>query len=513
MPLANGLHLLADFGAGWVSITSETVSREGWTWKRGMAGGGPHDLVAVTGVCAFTLANGPTADNPSRPVGYYSLTHANVRSGWTFGTPIRVAYGYGGSDYALWTGTLYSAMPAPGQYQSRSVQCEARDSMNALAETDMRGVSPQVNQTENALIAAAIAALPTSAQPSSVAYDSTLDSYPYAFDDASSGTKAMSLIAQVCASARCYYYPLGDGSIRVENRQARGIASVAFDFDETHLLDLEVPGDTSVLANRVRAVTHPRSVDAAATTVLFGITQAALVPAGETITIWGDYRNPDQTKQPIGGTAQVTSLVSGTDYAARANADGSGADLVANISITATAFAATVKFEVENTGGTDAYLVTGAGVPLLQIRGKGIYDDAPQSYEASSTQDYGERLLVLDLPYQDDGPLALDLATFTERQRRLLSEQVTGLSYTAWTNALIEAAVTLEIGDVITVTETMTGLDELHAAIHAIEMSVVPPQTLQVRYTLAPLVSTTSLILDDDDYGELDSPLALLGFL
>lgn len=484
----DGLALLAQFTPGvWTEITGETLATSQFTFRRGMSGGGPHDRVAPTGTCVFTLKNGPTGDNTSRPNGYYSFASASCRAGWTFGTPIRVVYTLSGADYFLWTGKLKSAKPTPGRFATRQVDCLAVDCINDLAETDVRAIVPQVNQTENALIAAIIAALPSAAQPTGVTYDDSLDTYPYALDNASNGAKALQLLSDVVVSMQGYAYPLGNGLLKIENRQSRPMRSSAYAFVDADLDECDVPADTSGLYNLVRVTTHPRRVDATAATVLFGLTTAQLVHAGETITIWGDYTDPSNTQQLIGGTAQVTPLVSGTDYAANSSASGGGSDLTANISVVVEAFAAAVKFTVTNTGATDAYLVDASGHPLLQIRGKGVYDDAPVTYQASSVQTYGEHLLEIDLPYQADGSIAQYGADILESQYSQLDDKVTAIGFAATPSpALLTQAITREIGDIVTVSETMTGLDAVEAAINGIEWTVLPAQWVRCRYILAP---------------------------
>lgn len=511
----DGLSLLAQFTAGvWTDITGETMAVDGLECTRGISDSGPHGRIADIGTCRFTLKNGPTGDDPTRPNGYYAFASSTCRTGWSIGTPIRVVYTLSGTDHFLWTGKLKTAQPEPGRFARRVVHCTAVDCMYDLHATDVREIVPQVNQTENALIAAIMAALPPSAQPAAVAYDASLDTYPYALDDASTGTNAAALLENVLVSAQGFAYPLGSGILRIENRQARAALTSAHTFAETDLDELDVPGDASGLYNRVRLITHPRQVDAAATTVLFGITTAQLVRAGETVTIWGDYRDPDNTQQLIGGTGQVTPLVSGTDFKANSLEAGGGSDLTANISVAVSAFAASVKFEVTNSGGTDAYLVDAAGTPLLQIRGKGIYDNGPISYEWASEQDYGEHLLEIDLPYQDDGQVAQDRAIFLEAQYHSLMNRVNSIGFAASADpTLLAQAVTRDIGDVITVSETMTGLSAgVDGAIQQITWSFGPAAWMRVRYVLAPRITSTSFVLDDPAYGLLDALDAALGY-
>lgn len=507
--MPDGLSLLASFNGGvsWTDITTHTAADSGLAWRRGMSGGGPNDRVAPTGQCEFAMQNG-FEDGAPMPIGYYAFNSPSVRSGWTFGTPIRVQYTLSGVDYPLWTGALRSATPTPGLSGPRRVACVAVDCINALAETDVRAVAPQINQTENQVIAAIIAALPTAARPSSVAYDASLDTFPYALDDASSGAKALSLITNVAISSQAFVYPKGDGSLRVENRQARPTAASAYHFTDADLTDCVVPADLSGVYNRVRLWTHPRRVETSIS-VLYGLTSPQLVRQGATLTIWGDYASPGNDLKLIGGTG-FQALVGGTDYAGNDNQDGSGTNRTGVLTVTATPYAASVKFDITS-AGFDVWLVNGAGTPLLQLRGQAILDNAPVSVEWATAQPYGERLLEIDLPYQADATKAMDIALFLERQYRYQAP-VNAIAYEAYAStALLQQAVTREIGDVITVTETMSGLSAADAVIQGIEGRAMPGR-LEMRYTLAPRITQTSLVLDHPTYGVLDSALACLGF-
>lgn len=489
----------------WTSLKDDLLVDYTFAWKSGTTD--PFDHVADTGTCEFSLRN--DAGNSGGILGWYSPNHEDVRSGWDYGILVRVVWtDADGIDHVLWTGKLESIVPVPGIYGERRVQCLALDIMNELAENDVRSVSPQLNQTENAILAEIFSALPTAAQPASVDYDSSLDTYPYALWNASSGTKAMSLLVDVMNSSQGYLFPEKNGAIKVENRHARPMRASRFTFDDASLVDIVVPTDLKTVPNHLRVVTHPVTVDATATTVLFGIQGIYKVPAHDSITIWGDFVSPDNSQQLIGGTATVTP-VSGTDFAGNSLAAGGGTNLTSSLSVVATAFAASVKFVVSNSSGTDAYLVNASGTPLLQIRGKGIYDNAPASFESGT----GERLLTIDMPYQSDGIVAQDRADFLQMQYNNLADQIASLGFVATRDDdLLEHALTAEIGDIITASETVTGVTDVDAAIQGISMQVVSGVALRVTYALMPRVASTSLILDDPMYGVLDSGEAALGY-
>ena len=511
MAVRAAFRIEAQFTVGvWTSLGAD-VSSDPISFRRGMAGGGPLDRIASTGKLEFSLKN--DTGNSGGVAGYYSPNHASVRSGWTYGIAVRLVGTYSAVDKPLWTGKLRSVDPVPGLYRERRVRCVAHDCVSDLADNGVREITAQVSQTENAIIAAIIAAMPSTARPTATTYDTSLDTYPYALQNASSGTKALSLITDVVMSAGAYAYPLADGTFHIENRQTRAPLASSATFTDATLVDIEVPSDLSMVFNRCRVTIHPVRVDAAATTVLYGSDSALAVPAGGSIEVWGDYTDPANPQTQIGGSAQVTPIVSGTDYSARPNADGTGADVTADISVVTTAFAATVKFVVTNAGAATAYLVTGAGVPLLQLRGKGLYDEAPIPFESYTAKDYGDRLLEVDLRFQDDGLIAQSRAEFYVAQYATLGDQVSAVSFNPQqTDALMTQALTGEIGDVVTVTETMTGAAAVAVAIQGVEMEITPGPFLAARYLTAPRGPTATFLLDDVVYGVLDSGDARLAY-
>lgn len=496
----------------WTSLLADLARADPFTWRRGLQAGGPLDLVAVSGQCAFSLRN--DAGNSAHTLGYYSPNHPSCRAGFARGIPMRVAVTYSAVEYVLWTGKLWTIDPQPGSHGERRTRCVAYDCMWDLAENDARGVTPQLNQTENQLVAAVLAALPASAQPVGASYDGTLDTYPYALDNANGQTTALALITDIANSARAFVYPLADGTLHVENRQARSLMASSFAFRDADCDELAEPGGIDTIWNHVRVTIHPRTIDAAATTVLYGITDRVAVGPGETLTLFGDYHDPANALDIVGGTAQVTPIVSGTDYKANSVEAGGGTDKTSAVSVVATAFAASVKFEVTNGDSSTVYMVDASGNPLLQIRGKGIYNKTPIDVEATSVEDF-ERLLELDLPYQQDANVAQDLATTVQQQYVSLANQILSVGFVASRRAdLMAQALTGEIGDVVTVSEAVTGLANVEAVINAIDMEVSPAGILHCRYITAPIRGGGHpFVLDDGTYGLLDSAVGTLGYL
>lgn len=475
-------------GVNWTSLHADMTAGERFTWRRGMGGGGPLDNVATTGTLEFGLKNFVEAGSV-RPEGYYSPNHANVRGGWNFGLAVRVVGTYGGTDYVLWRGTVRSIEPVPGKYGQRTVRVQATDFMDDLANTEVRSVAPQIDQTEVQCLQAVIAAMPTDAQPPATSYDDALETFPYALDNVSGGVLGMTAVVDVIDSCQGTAFVQADGTFRYTNRHTRATAVSDFTFDET-MLDrdggIAVPSDLANVFNEVSAVAHPKTT--AAAIVLCGITGAQYVGPGETIELFLDYTDPTTDDKLIGGTGFTDPLVENTDYDARANADGTGADLSANLTVTVDPFAASAKFTVTNNGAVGAYLVNGSGTPLLQLRGTGIYDNAPETRRSTSVQSYGVRRLDVDLKYQTSGAFASDAAVFIRSQYDDLDDQVEQIAYDPQkSDALMLEALTVEIGDVKTVSETMTGTDDVEVIVQAVEYEVTKGDYLHVRYVTAPV--------------------------
>lgn len=471
MGVAATMTVEAQFTPGvWTDITADTYAAAGLTIKYGIFGSGPLDCVAGTGECAFALQNWATAGG--RPQGYYSPLHASVRAGWTFGTAIRVNFVYAAVTYTKFRGKVGVIDPEPGLYGRQTVRVVAYDGMRDLASADVRNVALQIGASESTLISAVLDSLDVNTQPVARSIDAGIDTYPYAFYDVGGGEKALALVQKVCVNAFGLAAMKGDGTFIFRSRSTRATSASSYTFADT-MQAMTAPSSLEQVYNIVRVTIHPKTIDSAATTVLWAATGTPLsIPAGQSITVWADYRDPANTTTLIGGTAVVNPLVAGTDYAGNAQADGLGANLTANLTVTVTPFASTAKVVIANThASATVYLVDGAGAAKLQIRGKGVYDRGPQTYEASSTAGYGTQPLNIDLDYQSDASIAQSYATYVQAQYKSLSSRVLTLTVAANTSdPFMTQVLAREPGDIVTVSETVTGLSNIEAVISGIEI-------------------------------------------
>ncbi|MGE3276717.1 MAG: hypothetical protein AB7O67_16520 [Vicinamibacterales bacterium] len=486
MGVTVSMRVEAEFSEGvWTEISTDLVAPAGPLRIRyGITGNGPTDCVASTGSLEFVLRN--DAGNSGATQGWYSPAHASRRSGWTYGLPIRVVFTYG-TDRTKFRGKVWAITPEPGAYRSQRTAVAAFDVIRDLGDADVREIAIQVDKSEDELLEAILDAIPVAARPPATDIGAGVDVIPYAFDDIGSGAKALSLARDVVVSSLGLLVAKGDGTLMYRSRHARGLVASAYTFTNS-MHGLSVPSSQEKAYNRVRVTTHPKTIDATATTVLYALTGTApAIGAGQTLELWGDYRDPGDTTRLLGGIDVVDPLVAGTDYAGNAAADGSGANLTANLSVAIDPFASSVKFTVTNTGTQAVHLVDATGATLLQCRGKRVLDDGARTFEASLAKGYGDRPLPVDMPYQDSDEIGKSAAAYLLAQYSDTTQQIEWLEFLAnYSDDFMTQALDREPGDRITVTETMTGLTLVDAIIQRVDLEVTAGPWVVCRWGLAP---------------------------
>jgi len=445
---------------GWTDITADLTGD--MKWDKGMQDNSQKDLVAKSGSLDFNLRNDEY--NSVKVRSYYSPNSPRCCRGFTFGIPIRLFLTYQGVDYWRWAGRVHSIHPDSGIHGQRQCQVTALDGINDLAETDVHAVAPQLGQNEVNLMTQVHAAMPISARPVYFVPDPALDTYPYAFDDVSQGVRALYAINQVMTSCRGFYYQGRYGYHHYINRQTLQSRTPIAAFVDSHGMD--VPASLDKVYNRVRVTQHIRTVNTASIIVLFAASSRIPVAAGATATVFGNYSDPNSRDRLIGGTNFIPTA-SGTDFTAWSNSNGTGTDLTAYVSVGVTCFAASALFTITNTHPSlTAYV-------QYQLRGSGIYDNAPTSYDSYQAMAYGDRLLEIDLMYQADQNIARDLALQIRGNVINLANQVETLNFMPQVKAeWCSYAINSEISDVLVVSEDQTGLQAVAVFVMAIRETI-----------------------------------------
>jgi hypothetical protein len=467
-----------------LDVTADLHSANGLRLKYGIDGNGPLARVASTGECQFGLRN--HEGNSVSLVGAYSPHHANVRSGWGFGKYVRVFCTYSAVEYTKFTGKIRVIAPDAGRYGPRRVHVTAYDTMRDLAEADAREVTIQVDKTETQLLDAILAALPAASQPVATNFDTGVDTYPYAFDNVSGGAKALAVMRDVVVSSFGLLVPDGEGTLRYITRHTFAALTSSGTFTDS-MVELSVPSSLDGVFDEARSTTHPKQVSAAATDELYTLPPGTSVevPANAVgFEIWTDYTDPNDRQTNIGGTSVVTTLVAGTHYAGNSQADGLGTNQNAALTVSIDPFGTTAKWTVDNSSSAPVFLTT------QKVIGKAVRDPGPQTFQ-SPVGTAGERPITIDLPYQDDPYIGQSVADYVVSLYSNPAHQVESITFIAnASNTLMLQAMQREPGDLITISETVTGLASALAIIQSVSFEVVQGLYLLCRWGLAPADST-----------------------
>ena len=494
-------------GDGWVTITSDTVAVEGLRLSYGITGNGPMDVCASVGTLEFTLNN--AANNSGGVQGYYSPLHANQRANWDYGRLVRVVFTYSATDYVKFYGKLVSIDPEPGTYRGQRVAVRAEDGIADMLHASVRKMGLQTDKYEDDLIDTVISSMPDDSRPPAWTLDEGLDFTSYAFDQLSGNMWALPIIRDLVQSSNGLFVIEGSGTARYINRVNRSTATSAITLTNT-MHGLETATSLQGLFNRVRVTIHPKSISAAATEELYASPETAviLVPYGETVELFVDYTDPNDRETKVGGASVVTAVVEGTHYHAYypdLYLPGGG-NPTATITVTLTAFASTAKWSFQNTSAL--------GLPVevrdLVIIGKVLRDLGEESYEAASSQYYGERALAIDLPFQQSATTARHMAQWIADQYSVLAEQTSAVEFIANdSSANMTAALAVEPGDAITLTETVTGLSSVKCLVHSVSLDVTEGPWVRCRWGLAPGEPWSMWSLGTSGYTELGQTTTL----
>jgi hypothetical protein len=439
---------LAGAGGGWTDIGSDVLYPPGISLERGIRGAAPLDLVSSSSTATFSLGN--TAACSGGVLGYYSPEHASKRSGWALGIAcrIRVAYGTTRTVFRGWIDTIEPVL----ERHSEAVAVTVVDWMDLAARTRL-SLATQTGKRVDQILTSIVAAVPR--PPTGSDFDAGDSTFAYALDSSQSelGT-VLSELQRLAQSEYGRIYVSADGTLVFRKRSSvlSLLPTVTLSDD---MLSLRTRYERALVINTAKVTTHPRRVDATATTVLASLQTQPSIPAGQSITLTMLYTDPAQRAARVGGIDLVTPVAT-TDYTANTAADGSGTNLTANLTVTPTFGANSTDYVLANGSGSLMY------VTKLQQRGRGLYDYDPvetRATDSGSITAYGENELRLDLPYQSDANTADAIGAY-----------IVG----AWkTPAAVEAEVEIlgnksaafmayaldgEVGQALQVIETATGI-------------------------------------------------------
>lgn len=470
---------LSGSGAGWTVLT-DALKGVGLKIRHGIQGSGPTDLVASTGTATFTLKNDAT--NSGLKQGYYSLYHANKRTGWALGIGCRIRL-TDPTTLTVWTrfqGRIDEINPTAGRYGEQQVRVTAVDWIDEAARWALSpSIMEQVNQRGDLILQAIVAQMPS--QPVATSYDAGHEAYPYALDTSAYARQpALSEFGKLATSELGPIYVKANGTLRYESRYQRMLDTTSdWTIGDTDLRGLTLPSKRDEIINTVRTITHGKIVDALPTTIVYDQSNVIALGASASKTLLGPFRDP-VTGEEIGATA-IQPCTATTDYLANTAADGTGANVTSSLSVTVTSGSAGAQFVLTN--GTAATMY----VTQLQLRGKGVYDHGTTQHQARNTTSitsYGERVVSLDMSYQDNDEVGQGAADYLLAKFKDPLAQVRTITVLGNTAAKLTQLLTRDISDRLTISETLTGVSGSFY-INAVELRVLPSGYLEGTYTLA----------------------------
>lgn len=495
-------------GNGWTDVSDDVRAQEALVCEYGIHGSEPMDRVGSTGKLSFALDN--SEGNSAATLGYYSPLHLAKRAGFDYNAGVRFWIGYHADKQYKHLGSLADIVPTPGRYGARLTRCQALDWMDDAARITVPDLGAQTDARADEIVTNILAALTT--QPAAQDIETGIETFAWTLDGGTGQQqKVREELQKLCLSEFGYAYIKGDatqgGTFQFEARRHRSSKATTYlTFSDDMARDgLAVVGGRDNVYRTVQVIVHPTRVDAAATTVLFSLqTTSAEVRPGQTLdTIFGPYRDPD-THEACGGTAMVAPVAT-TDYTMNSAQDGSGTDLTANFSVSASYTGQGVRYSITNNGATAGYIT------LLQARGKGVYRTTAL-VERTVTGSYGDRVLTLDLPYQSNVNTGTDIANYLATLLSSPSARVQSVKFLAnRSDDFMLAAITREPGDRIAITETVTGLDGSLFTINSVRLELRPGGILWCTWGLEPALVTQNWLLGTAGAGELGST-TVLGF-
>lgn len=442
----------------WNDLTPDLIYTPRPTGTRGATSPGISTMTADPGTFKFTLDN--SATNSAGTLGYYSPDHPNSirandalsgRGGWGPGTPIRVSFAYDTwQPYYKWFGWIDPSgiRVYSGTNGERRVEVTCSDFLRQAAMRRLEGITSRSGMTPGDAMQMIEDYIPEVASsgllqsPLASDYAVGLTAFETVFDGTGPNTTVLSEYEKIAQSAQRYIYVRGDltggeklvmdsgrntiplvtaecGALLMETgdqilMETGGTNYILLDDTESPTFtDSEImPGSQfsfgKHVTNRLEIVTYPRKVGASATDVLWKLQTPTQLEPGESITdIRGQYS--EQTSgNKIYGTDFVDPPVSGTDYAAYQNEDGTGANLTSDLVVTPTFSSGEVSFTLENAGGTALWF--GGTVIPFQVRGRPVSFQEPARViftDSGSMGDYGEQTVVIDRKYTHD-PVTAD---------------------------------------------------------------------------------------------------------
>lgn len=320
-----GLPALLQNTLAWTDVTSD-LRDEPAEIVDGTTGVTLRDRQAGIGTFDFTLNNTPKVAGVTT-LGRYTIGHANCRTGFDLGIPVRFTDG----SLIRFRGWLAQADPEANTRGGRRTFCQAVDWFSVAARTPTTAVPILTDVRSDQAYAALIDE--ADQPPVAVSLGAGSSQFPFCFDRVAGNL--LSELAAVVASEGGQAYSAPDavtgGVVTFEGRGVRQLDTTPdATFDQT-MAEMDVRVRSDAMINIANPTFTPREAGALDTDVLYIQERRQLVTGGVTLTVEGNYQDPGQSQLAIGGT-DFQAFTAGTDYTFTANENGTGLNLIASLS-------------------------------------------------------------------------------------------------------------------------------------------------------------------------------------
>jgi hypothetical protein len=463
-------------GTSWVDISRYVV--DDIRGDSGFASPSPDDRVATLGTLELTLNN---VDKLFTPYGGDAARGLSTLTGWKKGAKVRVRVEIKQKSYDVWVGRVADIKSDAGVWGNRRAHVVLVDWMDVSSRFPMKGSEILTNQAIDDAATSLLARL--SIQPEDTDFDEGNETLPAVFSNVKEKTKAISELNKLAMSELGYAYVLKDGTLRIENSSARkgtrGLDKVnihpdlmdtlelvdgdSFELTNGELLlleeaeearltytaeklDMETDNEQTINSVYVRA--YPVQTDTSLVTV-FSLGSPIVIGGGRSVPFSARYTDPNGGS-PISATNLQTPVAT-TDYLMNSASDGSGTNLTANLTVTATYYGDQVDYILTNTGTTPGYIIK------LQARGYGIYFDSPIEVSVSdqdSIDAHGDFAITLDQRYKRDLSSGVAYAeSILELMKDPKSRVVSARFLANLSHSHMMASLNLDVGSLISIHE------------------------------------------------------------
>lgn len=399
----------------WTDISSKVVTD--LDAEMGMHDGSYNNRLASPGKLSFQLNNASGEFTPSAT--------------FSQGVELRVLVTYAGVTKTKFYGRIFDLDPDVGTWGNQRVKVVVMDWLKSASEQPVRERPVETNKRAGD----AVRTLLESAhiKPLETLLDGGTQTFPTVFDAITKNTRIYQELNDLVISEWGYaYLDKGGERFRLEGNDARKntdeLAKLPVDNDGSALLksdgayllksdggrillnrtsqasynnsfdDLDIVHGRHLL-NDVAFTVFPRVVDTTLK-VLFTLGEPIFVPELGTIEFTGYFSDPAGGNQ-ISGTNLQNPVIT-TDYLMFANADGTGTNLSANITLTPSYSADGAKYTVVNSGAAGY-------ITFFNQRGFGIYPYNPIDVVAedrNSKEVFGPKSLTVRQTYQQSADQA-----------------------------------------------------------------------------------------------------------